>query len=66
VNPKRLSSVAVSLALVFGLNSTTDLVPNVLTKPPGYPLAEEYTGCEPELVELDEVMWLVCVIKMGW
>ena len=55
----------VSLALVFGLQTASiDLVPN--TKPPGYPLTWEYTGCEPELVVLDEMQWLLCVFRMGW
>ena len=55
------------LALVFGLNSTTELVPNVLTKPPGNPLGWEYTGCEDtERVMLDEVLWIICVFKLGW
>ena len=64
--PRRWRTLSLSLAVVFGVNATNELVPNILTKPPGYPLAEEYTGCEPELVELDEIMWLICVFKMGW
>jgi hypothetical protein len=53
------------IALVFGLNSTTDLVPNVLTKPPGPALTEEYTGCEDERVMLDERMWIICIFRMS-
>jgi hypothetical protein len=49
---------------VFGLNSTTDLVPNIMTKPPGPVLTEEYI-CDPEMLWLDEMMWLICVIRMG-
>jgi hypothetical protein len=66
VSLNSFAAVSLAAALVFGAGTTNELVPNVLTKPPGYPLTWEYTGCDTEIVELDEVWWVICVFRMGW